>query len=161
MVFNTRERLAMGLLLTSTAFADKTPLPARFTCEGEDINPPLEISGVGPATRSLALVVDDPDAPGKTWVHWLVFNIPPEDMIIEENSVPAGAVLGKNDFGHIHYGGPCPPSGRHRYFFKLYALDTILELDEGASKDDIETVMEGHIIDRSVLIGYYQLKNKV
>ena len=139
--------------LKSPAFEHNTSIPSRFTCEGDDINPALIIEDVPKTAQSLALIMDDPDAPMGTWVHWVVFNIPVSTRI-EENSAPG--TLGMNTARKLEYHGPCPPSGTHRYFFKLYALDTILTLKEGASKAALEKAMEGHTIDKAELIGLYK-----
>ncbi|MCP5491874.1 MAG: YbhB/YbcL family Raf kinase inhibitor-like protein [Chlamydiales bacterium] len=137
--------------ITSPDFNEGEIIPKRFTCHGEDINPELNIEGIPPGTQSLALIVDDPDAPGKTWVHWVVFNIPITSKI-ERNSVPGEQ--GSNDFERENYGGPCPPSGTHRYFFKLYALSTTLHL-ENATKQSLIEAMKGHIIDQCQLMGRF------
>ncbi len=146
-----------GLRITSPAFRHETMIPAVYTCQGRDVNPPLEISGIPQGTRSLVLIMDDPDAPGGTWVHWVVYDIPPVASIAED-SVP-GKEAG-NSFGRVAYGGPCPPSGTHRYFFKLYALDVprIEVPAEGLRlrKLDVERAMRGHILDRAELIGLYR-----
>lgn len=139
--------------LTSSAFKHEGFIPDVYTCKGKDISPPLKIADVPQEAKSLALIVDDPDAPGKTWVHWVVFDIPVTDKI-GENSIPGKQ--GMNDFGRKDYGGPCPPSGVHRYFFKLYALDVSLDLKEGINKGELEKAMEGHILDRCELLGKYQ-----
>ncbi len=139
--------------LSSPDFEHNKLIPGKFTCQGEDINPALTIGDVPNDAKSLALIVDDPDAPMGTWVHWLVYDMPLAARI-EENSIPGKQ--GINDFGRKNYGGPCPPSGMHRYFFKLYALDTVLGLREGVSKTDLEKAMEGHILDKSELIGLYR-----
>jgi len=118
-----------GFQITSPVFENNGFIPKKYTCDGVDINPQLLIANVPSETKSLALIVDDPDAPAGTWVHWVVWNISPQTHEIKENSVPNGANQGLNDFRKRSYGGPCPPSGTHRYFFKLYALDTILTLD--------------------------------
>ncbi len=138
--------------LSSPAFFSNGSIPSRFTCQGADISPRLDIAAIPPRTESLALIVDDPDAPMGTWVHWVVFNIPVVN-VIEEGSVPG--VEGINDFGRLHYGGPCPPSGTHRYFFKLYALDTRLDISPGIDKEGLEDAMRGHILAESQLIGLY------
>jgi Raf kinase inhibitor-like YbhB/YbcL family protein len=146
----------MGQLkLKSPAFPDQGKIPSKYTCDGEDVNPCLEISGAPETAKSLVLIVDDPDAPGGDWVHWLVWNIAPETAQIMENSVPSGAIQGKTDFGKSQYGGPCPPSGTHRYQFKLYALDTILDLPSSTAKKDLERAIKGHILDQAVLTGLY------
>lgn len=139
--------------LTSPAFNHNESIPKKYTCQGEDINPPLNIDGVPDGTKSLALIIDDPDAPMKTWVHWVVFNIPVQNKI-DENSIPGKQ--GYNDFGKNDYGGPCPPSGTHRYFHKLYALDTVLNLNEGITKKELELAMQGHILAKTELIGLYK-----
>jgi hypothetical protein len=146
----------MGKLkLTSPVFQDGGSIPSRFTCQGEDVSPPLKIDDIPEGSKSLVLIMDDPDAPADTWDHWLVWNIPPARKI-EENSVPKGAVQGRNSWGRSSYGGPCPPSGTHRYVFKLYALDTTLTLGEDARKGDVEKAMEGHILAQTSLTGLYR-----
>lgn len=139
--------------LSSPEFEHNGFIPKKFTCQGEDVNPTLVIEDIPDGTKSLALIMDDPDAPMGTWVHWVVFNIPVISRI-EENSVPGKQ--GINDFGRLNYGGPCPPSGTHRYFFKLYALDTELDLGEGITKKELEEAMEGHILQKVELIGLYK-----
>ena len=141
--------------IASDAFDNKHNIPAKFTCDGEDINPPLDFSEVPDEAKSLVLINDDPDAPEQTWVHWIVWNIDPSTEYIEENSIPAGSVEGVTSFGKRGYGGPCPPSGEHRYFFKLYALDIELDLPEDADKAELEEAMDGHIIDEAEFIGLY------
>ena len=141
------------LAISSSEFINNEPIPTLYTCLGEDINPPLTISGIPPQTQSLVLIVDDPDAPMGIWVHWVVFNIPPAQFGIPAGTSPG--MQGANDFGRNAYGGPCPPNGTHRYFFKLYALDSVLDLNEGATKDEVEKAMEGHIIGQAQLIGLY------
>jgi len=144
--------------ISSPAFEDNSPIPSKYTCDGEDINPPLEIKHIPEGTQSLVLIVDDPDAPSGTFLHWLVWNISPETNFIKENSLPAGAVQGKNDFGKENYGGPCPPFGQHRYFFRLYALDKKLNLPVGSKLKEVEKAMQGHILGESQLVGLYQRK---
>jgi hypothetical protein len=141
--------------ITSSVFEHQGNIPKQYTCDGEDISPPLSFINIPAGTRSLALIVDDPDAPAKTWVHWVVFNIPPETDEITQNTIPVKAQEGITDFQNIGYGGPCPPSGTHRYFFKLYALDTILQLDSGASKEEVLSAMRGHILQQAELVGLY------
>jgi Raf kinase inhibitor-like YbhB/YbcL family protein len=143
------------LKLTSPAFEDGERIPDKYTCDGADINPPLRMENIPENTKSLALIVDDPDAPAGTWVHWVMWNINPEVSEIKENQVPRGAVQGLNDFKKNSYGGPSPPSGNHRYFFKLYALDALLDPEEGASKRDLKEAISGHIIARTQLMGTY------
>lgn len=145
-----------NLELRSPVFKDGDAILSKYTCDGKNINPPLEILGVPDSAKSLVLIVDDPDSPAKVWVHWLVWNISPDTKIIEENSVPIGATEGINDFFRTSYGGPCPQLGTHHYYFKLYALDAILELDSLATtKEKLEKAMEMHILDTSTLIGLY------
>ena len=131
------------------------PIPSRYTCDGENVNPPLMIENLPPGTVSMALIVDDPDAPGGTWVHWVVWNIGPETREIPESTVPPNALQGMNDFHQHAYGGPCPPSGRHCYFFKLYALDVKLKLGTGALKAALEAALQGHVLAKAELIGHY------
>lgn len=145
-----------NMKLTSPVFNDGGYIPVKYTCDGENVNPPLEISGVPENAKSLALIVDDPDAPAGDWVHWTLWNIPPQTKNILENNIPAGAIEGKTDFGRPGYGGPCPPSGTHRYQFKLYALDTILDLNSYSAKKDIEREMKDHILDQIMFVGLYQ-----
>lgn len=141
--------------ITSSAFEHTTSIPKKFTCDGENINPPLEFSDVPEGTKALILIVDDPDAPGGTWVHWTVWNISPDAAGIVENSIPSGGIEGVTSFGSSGYGGPCPPSGEHRYFFKLFALDTELDLSTESDKETLEEAMVGYVIDKSELIGLY------
>ncbi len=145
----------INMQLTSPAFEHEKDIPSQYTCDGQNINPPLKIEAVPENTESLALIIDDPDAPSGTFIHWLVWNIDPKTNKIEENSVPQGAIEGMTNFGETGYGGPCPPSGTHRYFFKLYALDTELDLTPNAGKDNLEQAMQGHILDSTELIGLY------
>lgn len=142
-------------ILKSSAFENQANIPSKYTCDGEDINPPLEISDIPEESQSLALIVDDPDAPIGTFTHWLVWNMSSDITKIDEDSVPEGAVEGETDFGRIGWGGPCPPTGTHRYFFKMYALDTKLNLQRGATKSQLEKAMEGHILGKAELIGLY------
>ncbi len=139
--------------IRSPEFEQNDSIPSKFTCQGEDINPRLEFEDVPEGTRSLALIMDDPDAPGGTWLHWLVYDIPPDKRVIEENSVPGKE--GMNSFRKKDYGGPCPPSGEHRYFFRAYALDDMLELEEETSRQEMEEAMEGHILEQCQLMGRY------
>lgn len=141
--------------LTSSAFEHNQNIPSKYTCDADDINPPLSIMEVPEGTKSLALLVDDPDAPVGDWVHWLVWNISPTTTEIAENNVPAG-IEGTTDFDRTGWGGPCPPSGTHRYFFKLYALDTELDLDASARKADFLSTIESHVLEKTELIGLYQ-----
>ena len=148
--------------LTSTAFAHEGAIPDKHTCDGADLSPELAWSGVPAGTASLALICDDPDAPGRTWVHWVLYDLPAEaaglpEGLSAEAETPGGGVHGENDFGRLGYGGPCPPGGKpHRYFFRLYALDTRLGLAVGASKQDVVDAMQGHILAWGELMGTYQ-----
>ncbi len=142
-----------SLRVTSTAFEANQAIPSTYSCEGKDINPPIDIGDIPEKARSLALIVDDPDAPGKTWVHWVVWNIPITHHI-KENNVPGEQ--GWNDFKRINWGGPCPPSGTHRYFFKVYALDSLLQLPPKATKKNLEQAMGEHILAYGELIGLYK-----
>ncbi len=146
---------SVNMKLTSSAFEDNGNMPSQFTCDGDNISPPLEISEVPEGAKSLALIADDPDAPSGTWVHWVVWNIPAGTKEIAEGTEPEG-VQGKTDFGRTGYGGPCPPSGTHRYFFRLYALDTKFELAEGSVKKDLEEAMEDHVMEKAQLMGNYK-----
>ncbi len=138
--------------ITSPAFESNKPIPKRYTCQDIDINPPLNISEIPSDTQSMALIVDDPDAPMGTWVHWVVYNMSVIEQIAE-NTIPG--VQGVNDFRKKNYGGPCPPSGVHRYYFKLYALDIILPVKKDISKDELLKVMKGHILEEAELMGTY------
>lgn len=146
------------LSVASPVFQHNGDIPVRYTCDGDDINPPLTIENVPERTRSFVLIVDDPDAPAGTWVHWVVWNIDPGTREIKENSVPDGALQGMNDFRKLDYGGPCPPSGTHRYFFKLYALNSTLDITSKAKKSDVEKAMKRHVIGESQIIGLYSRK---
>ena len=142
-----------ALTITSKAFRTNEAIPSRYTCEGDDINPPLDIKEIPKASKSLALIVEDPDAPSGTWLHWLVWNIPVTHHI-QENEVRG--YQGLNDLGRSCYGGPCPPSETHRYFFKVYALDDLLDLREGSDRKDVEDAMRGHIVAYGDLVGIYK-----
>jgi Raf kinase inhibitor-like YbhB/YbcL family protein len=155
----------MGLVLTSTAFAALGAIPTLHTCEGRDVSPPLAWTGVPATAKSLVLIVDDPDAPDPkapkmTWVHWVLYNLPPTTTGLAEgvaaSALPAGTREGKNDWKRTGYGGPCPPIGRHRYFHKLYALDVLLADLAPATKADVEAAMKGHVLAQAELVGTYQ-----
>jgi hypothetical protein len=144
--------------LTSPAFAPLQTIPAKFTCDGVNVSPELHIEGVPRGTRSLVLVMDDPDATGgRTWDHWVVWNIDPTTTVITEEFVPVGATQGLTSFGDQKYGGPCPPRGSkpHRYMFKLYALDIKLDLPPSSRKTDVERAMEGHVVAEANLMGLF------
>lgn len=140
------------LTLTSTDFSHNGSIPSEYTCDGENKQPELTINGVGENTQSLVLIMDDPDAPSGTWDHWIKFNIP-----VDTKDINSG-ISGKGTSGNLDYNGPCPPSGEHRYFFKLYSLDMKLNLSEGVTKSEVEKEMEGHIIEKTELIGLYNRK---
>ena len=145
----------MALQLTSPACSEGGSIPAKFTCTGENVSPALAWTGAPDGVRSYALIMDDPDAPRGTWVHWVVFNLPGDRSGLPEDVGQDVGVPGTNTYGRTGYGGPCPPSGTHRYFFKLYALDTALNLKAGASKEDVLRAMEGHILAQGELMGTY------
>ena len=157
--------MTMALALTSTAFSANGPIPKLYTCEGSDISPPLAWSGLPQGAKSLVLIIDDPDAPDPkapklTWVHWVLYNIPATATVLAENEkkrgVPQGALPGLNDWKRTGYGGPCPPIGRHRYFHKLYALDTVLPDLKQPTKAQVLEAMKGHVLAETQLIGTYQ-----
>ncbi|HZU99546.1 MAG TPA: YbhB/YbcL family Raf kinase inhibitor-like protein [Planctomycetota bacterium] len=150
----------MVFAIRSTSFQDGSAIPTRFTQDGEDVSPAVSCSEVPEGTKSLALIVDDPDAPDPaapktTFVHWVVFDIPPDAKGLPEGGLPAGAKQGKNDAGSVGYVGPAPPKGKHRYFFKLYALDTTLNLNE-PTKKDLEKAMQGHVLAQAQVMGTFQ-----
>ncbi|MFQ5794883.1 MAG: YbhB/YbcL family Raf kinase inhibitor-like protein [Candidatus Bipolaricaulia bacterium] len=152
----------MPFELTSTAFAPGEPIPRKYTCDGEDISPPLQWSDPPQDTQSFALIADDPDAPRGTWVHWVLYNLPAEarglpEAVPSDADLPDGSRHGQNSWRRLSYGGPCPPGGTHRYFFKLYALDTALDLDlaTGASKKQLLQAIEGHILAETEVMGVY------
>lgn len=156
------QKMAATLTLSSANFKNNDRIPAKFTCEGADVSPQLSWSGIPEGTLSIAIICDDPDAPGKTWVHWVIYDIPPTITEFNEGVstnpiLNNGARQGTNDFGKIGYGGPCPPTGHgnHRYFFKIYALDKALNLEPGVTKQDVETAMQGHILGHGELVGIY------
>ena len=147
----------MSLFIESPAFLNNAVIPRQYTCQGINQSPPLHWKGAPEATASYVLIVDDPDAPNGTWDHWVLFNIPKAlDHLDEATETPTGALSGLNTWGAHGYGGPCPPSGTHRYFFKLYALDVLLTVNSNSNKQDILNAMQNHILDSSQLIGLYQ-----
>lgn len=155
----------MTLSVHCTAFAPGGSIPRRYTCEGHDVSPPLAWSGAPEGAKSLVLVVEDPDAPDPaapkmTWVHWILYNIPPSAASLPEDAarhgLPRGTLSGRNDWGRAHYGGPCPPIGRHRYFHRLFALDTQLPDLHGPNRSSLEQAMHGHVLAQAELIGTYQ-----
>ena len=141
--------------IESLAFQHKGRIPSKYTCGGENMNPPLTFLDIPKEAKSLALIMDDPDAPMGTWVHWTIWNIDPKISKISENSSPKNAIEGMTSFGNTGYGGPCPPSKTHRYFFKLYALDTKIELPSSANKAKLEETIEKHILSKTELMGLY------
>jgi len=155
------------MTISSSAFSNQQEIPSKYTCEGADVSPPLAFSGVPAGARSLVLIVDDPDAPDPaaprmTWVHWVLYNLPPTATGLAEavKALPAGTREGQNDWKRTGYGGPCPPIGRHRYFFKLYALDTVLPDLGAATKAQVEAAMKGHVLAHAELVGTYQKKGR-
>lgn len=146
-----------NLSIRSSAFKEGEFMPPKYTCDGDNINPLLEIRGVPENAKSLVLIMEDPDAPAGTWDHWILWNISPKTQYIAEDSQPEGSRQGKTSFGKNQYGGPCPPPGKpHRYYFKVFALDTTLNLPDDATKKDVEKAMEGHILDQASLMGLYK-----
>jgi len=141
--------------ITSSAFQEGGNISSKFTCDGADVNPALRFEGAPAEAKSLALIVDDPDAPSGLFTHWLAWNIDPKTTDVAENSAPAKAVQGTNDFPKTGYGGPCPPSGTHRYFFKIFALDQMLDLKAGAKRAEVDAAMRGHVIAQGELMGRY------
>jgi Raf kinase inhibitor-like YbhB/YbcL family protein len=159
----------MAMILTSTAFSAGGEIPEQFTCEGSDLSPALAWTGVPDGAKSLVLIVDDPDAPDPkaprmTWVHWVLYNVPPSAQGLAQGvtarDLPAGTRQGTNDWKRTGYGGPCPPIGRHRYFHKLFALDTVLPDLGAAQKPDVEAAMKGHVLAQAELMGTYQKKGR-
>jgi Raf kinase inhibitor-like YbhB/YbcL family protein len=144
--------------LSSPDFGEGEDIPERYTCEGKDVSPTLKIGGVPKEAKGLVLIVDDPDAPGGNFTHWLLWNIGPDQAEILTNSLPHHAVQGMNDFGKSKYSGPCPPSGTHRYYFRLYALDTTLTLPASTKRKVIDSAIKGHIIAEATLMGRYARK---
>ena len=152
----------MNILVTSTAFAEGQPVPDKYTCTGLNISPPVQWHNAPPGVRSFVLICDDPDAPVGTWVHWVLYNLPPATMSLTENLAPSpelpdGSKQGVNDFGQPGYGGPCPPPGKaHRYFFKIFALNAVLNLKAGATQKELLKAMDGHVVAQGQLMGTYQ-----
>jgi len=152
--------LSMEFVLSSIAFDDGNPIPKKYSCDGDDISPPLQWTDPPEGTMSFALISDDPDAPVGTWVHWVLYNLPADTRSLSEAfpsgaKLPNGARNGENSWRRLGYGGPCPPGGTHRYFFKLYALDTLLDIASGVTKDQLLQAMEGHIVAKTELMGTY------
>ena len=158
---STPQTTGGSIKLTSTSFKESEPIPRQYTCDGVNVSPPLEWSGLPKTAKTLAIIADDPDAPAGTWVHWVLYNLRSDNIGMVENlpatdELKAGGFQGKNDFGKIGYGGPCPPSGTHHYFFNIYALDSELPLKAGATKAEVEKAMEGHVVAQGKLIGTYR-----
>jgi Raf kinase inhibitor-like YbhB/YbcL family protein len=156
-------KLMDTIKIESAAFKHQQPIPAQYTCDGADISPPLSWSNVPAGAKSLSLIVDDQDAPAKTWVHWVVYDLPPAIDSLEENlpktdTLAGGGKQGKTDFNRVGWNGPCPPGGTHRYFFKVYALDITLNLPAGKTRAEIEKAMKGHILAKGELAGTYTRK---
>jgi len=150
----------MAFELKSSAFSNGSAVPSKYTCDGQDVSPPLSWSGAPSGTKSYALISDDPDAPMGAWVHWVVWNIPASAATLNEaldkkSSLADGTKQGITDFKRAGYGGPCPPSGTHRYMFKLYALDTVLDLEQSSTKSKLEAAMKGHVLGQATLMGTY------
>lgn len=150
----------MHIKVKSPAFQDGGNIPARYTCDGPDVSIPLSWEGIPDGTKAIALIADDPDAPAGTWVHWVMWNIPPTatglpEGLPKEPKLKDGSIQGINDFGRHGYGGPCPPSGTHRYYFKVYALDCNIDLPASAQKQDLLEAMKGHILAEGQLMGRY------
>lgn len=147
------------IIVSSSSFKNGQPIPQKYTCDGKNFNPPLQIVGAPHVAKSLSLIVEDPDAPNGTFTHWIVYNINPRTLRIEENKVPEGALLAANDFKKREYMGPCPPPGApHRYFFRFFALDSRLTVPQGGTRNAVEHSMRGHILDRGEIMGTYSRK---
>jgi len=151
----------MSIILQSPSFKNGEMIPSKHAYDKENISPAIYWSNIPSGTKSIALICEDPDAPVGNWVHWVIFNIPPTKKGLDENipkveKLPDGSIQGRNDYGKIGYGGPCPPSGTHRYFFKVYALDTMLNLQSGCLKSDLVRAMKGHILDEGEFYGNYR-----
>ena len=152
---NNTEDFIANMKIVSSTFDNNQNIPSKYTCDGENINPPLTFSVIPNNAKSLVLIVDDPDAPGGVWTHWILFNISPAIQNITENSVPPEAIQGITSFGSNRYGGPCPPFGTHHYFFKLFALDTKLNLTDKTDSENLQEAMKGHVIEQTQLVGIY------
>ena len=157
-IFKPLENIKEGNMKITSVFEQNGNIPSRYTCDGEDAAPELYIEEISDNAKELVLIVDDPDAPMGTWVHWLVYNLPADTQKINYNKLPDGSKQGITDFGRIGWGGPCPPSGTHRYFFKLYALDANLNLPQGLKKTQLEHEIREHVIEKAELIGLYKRK---
>lgn len=152
--------------IRSSAFFIGGSIPIQYTCDGENLSPPLQWESPPDGTRSFALIVEDPDAPNGTFTHWVLYNLPAESRELPEglrdqSTLPVGAMQGKNSFNQIGFGGPCPPDGTHRYFFKLFAIDQLLELPEGVTKEELLKAIEGHVLDKAEVMGRYTRQSEV
>ena len=152
---NIENIMGEGNMKIKSVFSNNAKIPVKYTCDGEDVSPPLEISEIPNGTKTLAIISDDPDAPMGTWVHWVVWNIKVEGKTLKIEEGQKIGIEGKNDFKNLGYGGPCPPSGTHRYFFKIYALDIDLDLVAGSTKAQLESAMKNHILAKIELVGLY------
>jgi Raf kinase inhibitor-like YbhB/YbcL family protein len=154
----SRTQARARLQVSSPSFRNETPIPTRFSCDAEDVSPPLRFTSVPAEAKTLAWIMDDPDAPAGTWVHWLVWDVPATTRDIDDDAdvQRLGGTEGKNGWGRIGYGGPCPPRGRHRYYFRVYALDTTLGLKTGSDRAELEKAMQGHVLGDGVLMGTYE-----
>lgn len=157
---NNMVKTQSSMKITSTAFTQDEVIPSKYTCDGQNVNPPFLIEGVPKEAKELVFIFDDPDAPGGTWIHWIVWNISPETKEILENSVPVGAEEGMTSFGNMGYGGPCPHSGTHRYSFRVYALDRALNLQKGTVADEIKRQVNSSTIDNAEIAGLYSRKER-
>lgn len=155
---NSLNNAKEGNMKLASVFAYGEDIPSRYTCDGQNVSPELIISEVPSQAQRLVLIVDDPDAPGGTFVHWILYNIPVSAMKLTSQDIPKGSLEGTTDFMRTGYGGPCPPSGKHRYFFRLYAVDEILDLPAGATKSQVEKAIKGHIVEKAELMGLYSRK---
>jgi Raf kinase inhibitor-like YbhB/YbcL family protein len=157
-IFTFFNGVSLAMKISSPAFAPNTSIPTKFTCDGENISPQLNFADIPLNTQSLALIVDDPDAPRGTYTHWVLYNLPPSTAGLKENAqtLPAGTLSGKNSGGDMHYAGPCPPTGSHRYFFKLYALDAMLPLESGFTSEKLILEIKKHVITQTEMIGLYK-----
>lgn len=159
---NVLAATTMGLVITSGVFMNNGDIPSSYTCEGKNISPPISWSGIPEGTKSMVLIMDDPDAPNRTYVHWVLYNIPVKINGFKEGEsqqLPSGILQGLNSANHIGYMGPCPPTGRHRYFFKLYALNVVLEDLKQPTKAALEKAIEGHVLEKAELVGTYVKTN--
>jgi len=161
LVLGQAEVAVKKIEVRSSAFGEGERIPSEFTCDGANVSPPIVWSGIPPHTQSIAIIVDDPDVPSGDWAHWVIYDLPPSLMGIQAGApasekLPAGGIQGRTNFGRIGYGGPCPPKGAHRYFFKVYTLDAMLHLKSGATKKELLEAMRGHVLGEGALMGRYE-----